>query len=195
MNAGATLVPAAGAEEAGARLRAHASEAGVQVAQPVLARTTARLLHACAGAAGSTGLLCAAGALAALLLRAPGAAPAAVMLALVLALLPLERLLWLRVRFDAGLFTDLAGALSHRPGRVDPALDAGTALDAALGALRLRRPATASGAAGAGTPAIRQPRSLIDRALGARRLAQWHALVALAQFALLVSALALRFLQ
>ena len=143
--------------------------------EPTLARTTARLLHACASAAGSTGLLCAAGAMLGLLVPAPGTA--ALPCALVLVLLLLERLLCLRVRFDAGLFTDLAHALD----RGDDAMPAGAALDAALHALKLRGPAAA-------------PRPLIDRAQGARRLALQHALVALAQFALLVSALALRLL-
>lgn len=138
----------------------------------VLARTTARLLGACAGAAGAVGLLCAAGAMAALLMRVPG--PVAALCAAVLVLLPIERLLWLRVRFDAGLFTDLARALD----RTDEAPSAGATLDAALHALQLRGPAGA-------------PRPLIDRAHGARRLMQWHALVALAQFALFVSAQAL----
>ena len=157
--------------------------------EPTLARTTAQLLHACAAAAGGAGLLCAAGAMLGLLMPAPGTA--ALLCALVLALLPLERLLGLRVRFDAGLFTDLAHALD----RNDDALAAGAArcaampagaaipacaaLDAALHALNLRDPAAA-------------PRPLIDRAQGARRLALQHALAALAQFALLMSALALR---
>lgn len=224
---------------------------------PVLARTTAQLLGACAGAAGSMGLLCAAGALMALLARVPETV-ALLPCALVLLLLPLERLLWLRVRFDAGLFADLAANLAadlaceprhaspaephaanaasesngangtngsngtkgtngtnaanaanaatvaseavathagnaaatvkathaahavhaaHAAGKAAAAPPALTALDAALHALRLRGPAAA-------------PRPLIDRALGARRLALRHALVALAQFALLVSALA-----
>jgi hypothetical protein len=146
----------------------------------VLARSTARLLDACATAAGSTGLLCAAAAAVALVMRAPlsVATPLAQVLALalvlVLALLPLERLLWLRLRFDAGLFADLALELD----RADAAASAGATLDAALHALRLRGPAG-------------EPRPLADRALGARRLAQRHALVALVQCALLVSALAL----
>lgn len=143
--------------------------------EPTLARTTARLLEAFAAAAGSIGLLCAAGAMLGLLMPAPGIA--ALLCALVLALLPLERLLCLRVRFDAGLFTDLAHA---RDGSGDALSDCG-ALDAALQALKLRGPAAA-------------PRLLIDRAQGARRLAFRHALVALAQFALLMSALALRLL-
>jgi hypothetical protein len=196
----------------------------------VLAHTTARLLDACAGAAGSIGLLCAAAAVVALLVRVPGllAAPGPVMLACVLALLPLERLMWLRVRFDAGLFTDLAAEMSRAAGRTDSALLACAALDAALHALRLRRPegamagrpASASAAGPAGTPiaapndvplhaAIQAPidasidapidtpmraapRPLGDRVQGARRLALRHALVALAQFVLLMSALALR---
>ena len=143
--------------------------------EPTLARTTAQLLHACAAAAGGAGLLCAAGAMLGLLMPAPGTAMA--LCALVLALLPLERLMCLRVRFDAGLFTDLARALD----RGDDAPSACSSLDAALHALKLRGPATA-------------PRPLIERVQGARRLAFQHALVALAQFALLMSALALRLL-
>jgi hypothetical protein len=149
----------------------------------VLAHTTARLLDACAGAAGSIGLLSAAAAVVALLEHGPGllAAPGTVMFAIVLALLPLERFMGLRVRFDAGLFTDLAAELSRACGRADAALSTCAALDAALHALALRGPAAA-------------PRPLIDRAHGARRLAIRHALVALAQFALLMSALWLRLL-
>jgi hypothetical protein len=157
------------------------SPAGAGAASPlrqpaVLARSTARLLDACATAAGSTGLLCSAAAAVALVMRAPlsVAAPLAPVLVLVLTLLPLERLLWLRLRFDAGLFADLALELD----RADAAASAGATLDAALHALRLRGPAG-------------EPRPLCDRALGARRLAQWHVLVALVQCALLVSALAL----
>jgi hypothetical protein len=141
--------------------------------EPTLARTTARLLEAFAAAACGAGLLSAAGAMLGLLMPAPGTA--AVPCALVLALLPLERLLCLRVRFDAGLFTDLARALD----RGDDAPSACSSLDAALHALKLRGPAAA-------------PRPLIDRVQGARRLAFRHVLVALAQFALLMSALALR---
>ncbi len=151
--------------------KAHAT--ALRCDEPALARTTARLRQACAGAAGSIGLLCAAGAMLALLMGLPPLA--AVACALVLALLPIERLLWLRVRFDAGLFTDLARALDH----AGEAPSAGATLDAALHALQLRGPAGA-------------PRPLIDRAQGARRLAHRHALVALVQFALLLSALALR---
>ena len=149
----------------------------------MLAHTTARLLDACGGTAGSIGLLSAAAAVVALLVHGPSplAAPGTVMFAIVLALLPLERLMRLRVRFDAGLFTDLAAELSRTPGRADSELSTCAALDAALHALALRGPAAA-------------PRPLIDRAHGARRLAVQHALVALAQFALLMSALGLRLL-
>lgn len=179
--AGATAPPIASATPGVSTATASAAPSAVEPAaatrhhEPMLARTTARLLQAFAAAAGSTGLLCAAGAVLGLLM--PSSATAALPCALVLALLPLERLLCLRVRFDAGLFTDLARALR----RIDDALPAGAAIDAALHALKLRGPAAA-------------PRPLIDRAQGARRLAIRHALVALAQFALLMSALALRLL-
>ena len=139
----------------------------------VLARSTARLLDACAAAAGSTALLCAGAAALALAMREAPPAALSFALPLVLALLPLERLLWLRLRFDAGLFADLALELD----RADAAASAGATLDAALHALRLRPPAHA-------------PRPLADRALGARRLAVRHVLVALAQVGLLAAALA-----
>lgn len=132
-----------------------------------LAGATARLLSASASAAGALGLACAALAAAALLLRAPGA-PAAVLLA-VLAAAPVERLLALRLQFDAGLFADLARARGPQPVAL-------VALDRALQVLRLR---TAS-------PTVRP---LADRARGAQRLIVWHGTCALLQFAgLLVAA-------
>lgn len=80
-------------------------------------------------------------------------------------LLPVERVLALRLHFDAGLFTDLA------EGRTRLA-----SLDAALAALGLRRPAGV-------------PRALPLRVAGARRLAMQHLAVALLQAAALATAL------
>lgn len=71
---------------------------------------------------------------------------------LVLALTPVERYLALRLRFDAGLFADLADG---RIGSLD-------ALDAGLAVLSVRRAA---------------PRTLDDRLRGARRLWRYHAVV------------------
>lgn len=69
-----------------------------------------------------------------------------------LALAPFERYLALRLRFDAGLFADLADG---RIGSLD-------ALDAGLAVLGVRRAA---------------PRTLADRLQGARRLWRYHAVV------------------
>jgi hypothetical protein len=129
-----------------------------------LAGATARLLAACAAAAGALGLGCAAVAAAALLLHAPFAsAPwlAAVLVA-VLGAAPVERVLALRLRFDAGLFADLAGTRSPQPLPL-------AALDQALQTLRLRQAAPAT-------------RPLAERARGAQRLVVWHASCAALQF-------------
>jgi hypothetical protein len=73
---------------------------------------------------------------------------------LVLALSPVERYLALRLRFDAGLFADLAD------GRIADL----AALDAGLATLGVRR-----------TP--QRPRTLDDRLAGSRRLWRFHAIV------------------
>ena len=75
---------------------------------------------------------------------------------LVLALTPLERYLALRLRFDAGLFADLAS------GRIADL----TALDAGLVTLGVRK-------------APQSPRTLDDRLRGSRRLWRFHAMVAI----------------
>jgi hypothetical protein len=80
---------------------------------------------------------------------------AIVIVLLVLALMPLERYLALRLRFDAGLFADLAD------GRIADF----TALDAGLTMLGVRKMPP-------------RPRSLDDRLAGSRRLWRFHAVVA-----------------
>jgi hypothetical protein len=75
---------------------------------------------------------------------------------LVLALTPLERYLALRLRFDAGLFAELAD------GRIADL----AALDAGLVMLGVRKSAHA-------------PRTLDDRLRGARRLWRFHAIVSI----------------
>lgn len=119
----------------------------------MLCAATARLLQAAAATAGAVGLGCAGlAALAWLLAPLPAAARPAALAAL--ALLPLERILSLRLRLDAGLFTELARGTA--PTRVALA-----SLDRALQALRLRKPA-----------AVQRP--LHDRVKGAQRLLAWH---------------------
>ncbi|MFO1329488.1 MAG: hypothetical protein U1F56_19165 [Rubrivivax sp.] len=132
---------------------------------PVLARTTARLLAAGAACGGALALLCAA--LAAWRLW-QGGAPAAPALAVWLLLLP-ERVLALRLHFDARLFADLAD--TRHPDTALPALDR------ALQALQLRAAPLAT-------------RPLAQRTLGARRLLLWHAAVVTLQFTLLAGLLA-----
>ena len=137
-----------------------------------LAATTARWLRAGARCAGTLGLGCAGLAAAALLLL-PLPLPARAAALAVLALLPAERVLALRLHFDAGLFADLA--------RSGPApQQALGSLDLALQALRLRTPST--------SPTLRP---LPDRVRGAQRLLAWHAagvgLQALAVLALLLT--------
>jgi hypothetical protein len=137
-----------------------------------LAATTARWLQAGARSAGALGLGCAGLAAAALLLQ-PLPLPARAAAVVALALLPAERVLALRLHFDAGLFTDLArGGLPPR--------QALGSLDLSLQALRLRGPAA--------TATLRQ---LPDRVRGAQRLLAWHAagvgLQALAVLALLLT--------
>ncbi len=124
-----------------------------QTPDHALAGATARLLGACASTAGPLGLGCAALAIVALLLPAPGM-PTPLLMG-VLAAVPVERGLALRLRFDAGLFEDLAHTTVPLPRAL-------TSLDQALQAMGLRRAAPA-------------PRALEDRARGARRLALWHA--------------------
>lgn len=132
---------------------------------PALARTTARLLAAGAACLGTLALLCAA--LAAWRLW-QGGVPAAPALA-VWALLPLERVLATRLHFDARLFADLADARQPQAALVS--------LDQALHQLGLRA-------------APLHTRPLAERALGARRLLQWHATVVALQLLLLTWALA-----
>lgn len=132
-----------------------------------LAATTARLLGAAAASLGALGLLCLGLAGASLLLQPPAIGAARGLLWAVLALAPLERLLVLRLRLDAGLFADLAHPAAGDPLR---------ALDHALHALRLRAPAAAT-------------RALADRASGACRLLFWHGSCVALQFIGLVLAL------
>lgn len=127
-----------------------------------LCAATARWLAASGAALGALGLLSAlmsalmAALALALRLPMPGLA------AFALLLVPAERVWALRVRFDAGLFADLA----REPA---PAAAIG-GLDDALAALGLRRRAAT-------------PRPLADRVNGARRLARQHAALAAVQFA------------
>ena len=116
---------------------------------------TARWLSASASAVGSVGLLAAGSAVLLLVMRQPlpELASAALLLLLV------ERVYVLRLKFDAGLFADLAHGECNLP-----------ALDQALQVLRLRSPGAV-------------PRPLSDRIKGARRLALRHGLVATLQFA------------
>jgi hypothetical protein len=88
---------------------------------------------------------------------------------LVLALIPIERVYALRLRFDRGLFADLA----------DGRLPSLAALDAALGALSLRK-------------ASAQTRPLADRIRGTRRLWRVHTFVVAVQVLLCLAALVLR---
>lgn len=126
----------------------------------LLCAATGRLLQAAAAVAGALGLGCSLLAAAALLLNTPQAWAAT----LALLLLPAERVLALRLRFDAGLFDALARLPQATLGQ----------LDTALHALSLRAPS-----------AVTAPRPLVDRIAGAERLALWHAAVVLAQAALL----------
>lgn len=140
-----------------------------QAHERTLADTTARLLAACASTAGPLGLGAAALATVALLLHPPGT-PTLLLLG-VLAVAPGERVLALRVRFDAGLFAELAGTTLPQPLAL-------AALDQALQSLGLRR----------ATPTLRP---LHERVGGARRLAAWHAgCVALQCLALVAGAVA-----
>ncbi len=136
---------------------------GLSADERALCSACAHWLSACVRTVSAVGLGAAALALLALALRPalPWAALA------VLVLLPAERVLALRLRFDAGLFADLA------EGRLDL-----PALDAALAALRLRRAAAL-------------PRALPERVAGARRLVLQHALLVLLQAAALLAALSL----
>jgi hypothetical protein len=86
---------------------------------------------------------------------------------LALALTPIERVYALRLRFDRGLFADLAA------GRLQNL----AVLDAALDALGLRRASTV------------QIRPLADRIRGTRRLWRVHAVVVAAQVLLCLTAL------
>lgn len=127
-----------------------------------LCAVSARWLAACGRSAGALGLG-AAGMACLVLLARPGPAWAAWT---VLALLPFERLLALRLRLDAGLFADLAAGCTRL-----------ATLDAALATLQLR-------------PAAARTRSLTQRVAGARRLAWQHVALALLQAAALLAALA-----
>jgi hypothetical protein len=121
-----------------------------------LADATACWLSAGARSAGTLGLGCAALAATALLLL-PLPLPARAAALAPPALLPAERVLALRLHFDAGLFAGLAG------NRLSPPQALGS-LDLALQALRLRGPSTAS-----------TLRPLSERVRGAHRLLAWHA--------------------
>jgi hypothetical protein len=126
---------------------------GASLEDRTLCTTTAHLLAAAAASAGALGLGAAAGAAGLLLWK--GLGPAAWALALV----PVERALALRLRFDAGLFA----ALAQHAGT--PTL---AALDRALTALGLRaeQPAT---------------RALPERVRGALRLIVWHGVAVVVQ--------------
>lgn len=124
-------------------------------AERALCATTARWLHACSGVLGTLAMASAGGAFV-LLLASPSPWPALAVLLMV----PPERLLALRLRFDAGLFADLAQRTTTC-GRLDDALH--------RLALRRRRPGTRPTAA---------------RVDGSRRLVHRHAALAALQFAL-----------
>lgn len=133
-----------------------------------LCATQARWLDACA-IFGGIGLFAAG--LAALCLATGAGNDLLRALAFVaIVLLPFERFLALRLRFDRGLFADLAA------GRI-PDL---SALDRALAASGLRRAAAGP------------TRTLADRVRGTRRLWRAHAAVAAAQLLLSLAAAALR---
>ena len=134
-----------------------------ELVEPALCTTTARLLAASVTSLGALGLGCAMLAAAALLLHPPVAATAAYALLGTLVLAIGERVLALRLHFDAGLFAELA----RDPAAPRRALHT---LDQALQTLRLRAAAAA-------------PRPLLDRVAGARRLVVWHAATVAAQCA------------
>lgn len=139
-----------------------------------LAGGCAHWLRSGAKACGALALLAAAAALV-LLLQQPPAAAAWAAAAVLMLLLP-ERVLSLRLHFDAGLFADLAAA----PTPASPVTL--VALDQALAGLGLRKlPADASA-----------PRPLAERVQGAGRLVRWHAVVVGLQWLLLGLALATR---
>lgn len=144
-----------------------------------LCTATARWLQACGACVGALGLGAAAGAALALWWPGPAALSLASALGCAGALLLAvpERVLALRLRFDAGLFADLAEAWVSTAASPAATL---ASLDRALGALGLRRTA----------PRPSAPRGLASRVGGARRLSLQHAAVVLAQAALLAVALA-----
>lgn len=141
----------------------------MNAADATLCRATACWLAACARCGGALGV--GIGVVAALALLAPRSGGAAAAFAAALLLVLPERVLALRVAFDAGLFRALAA------GRPDGAAQALPALDTALQALRLRAAAA--------------PRPLAERVAGARRLGRHHLGVVLAQTVALALALAL----
>lgn len=132
-----------------------------------LCATTAHLLSATARCAGGLGVACALMAVALLALNR-SAGPAAL---LALALVPVERVLALRLHFDAGLFRELAR--EAQDGRPQLA-----SLDQALQRLRLRKPSAL-------------PRPLEDRIEGSRRLVAWHVAVAAVQGVAVLAAVTL----
>ncbi|TXI47286.1 MAG: hypothetical protein E6Q50_13425 [Lysobacter sp.] len=133
-----------------------------------LCATQARWLEACA-IFGGIGLF-AAGLAALCLATGAGYDLLRALACVAVALLPFERFLALRLRFDRGLFADLAAArIADLP-----------TLDRALAASGLRR-------ASAGPT-----RTLADRVRGTRRLWRAHAAVATAQLLLSLAAAALR---
>lgn len=133
----------------------------------VLCISTAELLSATAGSAG--GLALAAAVIAAAVLVLQGGW----LVMPVLLLAPLERVLALRLRLDAGLFTALAHNSACSSALPTPLL---SALDSALTSLKLRGPQTGT-------------RQLTDRVAGARRLFRQHLVVVALQYGCLLLAL------
>ena len=133
-------------------------------ADRLLCATTARLLQAAAGVAGGIAAACALLAAALLVLPVDAGLPLRLACAGVLLLCPLERVLLLRLRLDAGLFNDLAASPSAMPLAL-------RALDQALATLGLRPT----------DPTLQTTCPLTDRVAGARRLLLWHAGVVLVQ--------------
>ncbi|MEO7241419.1 MAG: hypothetical protein ABIW85_00795 [Variovorax sp.] len=135
-------------------------------ADRALCAATASLLHSYAAVA-ALGLPLSAVALIALALTAAslsivtGAGYGAVV-----ALGVVERGFWLRLGFDAGLFGDMASGAIESP----------STLDRTLHRLGLRA-----------MPHV--PRDLDDRVAGTRRLVRWHALLVVAQCAMMMLAL------
>ena len=155
----------------------------MNAADIALCHTTARWLAACGRCAGAlSGGIAIVSALALLGPHRPGAAAGASFAAALLLVLP-ERLLALRLAFDAGLFRDLA---ADPPGRADGP-SALRLLDAALLSLGLRRAPVR-----VPVPVPVPVRPLAERVAGARRLSRQHLGLVLAQTAALAVALSLQ---